>query len=92
MSEFEYYTRHVIPTGLQSFRRSFEIWCDLMTGKWENYALLDEDNPFTECAQWFWISISEDNTIPKQFLEDLEEILKKIESGDENLLDFELRD
>lgn len=92
MTQFEYLTQHVIPAGWHSVASSFRIWCDLMTNNWEGYALFAEDDSFKECSSWFWTCLGEDNIYSKKFIEDLEEIIKKIESGDEDLLDFRLGD
>ena len=52
-----------------------------MTGNYENYALLKDDDPFQECYEWFWTSINLDETYPKEFLEYLHQMVDDIESG-----------
>ncbi len=52
-----------------------------MTGNYENYALLKDDDPFQECYEWFWTSINLDETYPKEFLEYLQQMVDDIESG-----------
>ena len=57
------------------------MWADLMTGNYENYALLKDDDPYEECYSWFWTSINLDETYPKEFLEYLQQMVDDIESG-----------
>lgn len=61
-----------------------------MTGNYTNYALLDDDDPFTECYEWFWASISMDETYPKEFLEYLQDLCDRIDSGEEELIPMDL--
>lgn len=83
MTQIEYYVHHAIPTGWISIGSAIKVWYDLMTGNWSDYALLDEDDPYEECNSWFWMSLGEDNVYPKKLLEDIEEIIKKLESDEE---------
>jgi len=64
------------------------MWSDLMTENYENYALLKEDDPFQECYDWFWTSINLDETYPKEFLEYLQEMVDRIDRGEEKLIPF----
>jgi hypothetical protein len=57
------------------------MWRDLMTGNYESYALLKDDDPFQECYEWFWTSINLDETYPKEFLDYLHQMVDDIESG-----------
>jgi hypothetical protein len=57
-----------------------------MTNNFENYSLLPKDDPFTECYEWFWVSINEDDTYPKEFLEYLMEMCDRIDRGEEKLI------
>ena len=52
-----------------------------MTGNYESYALLKDDDPFQECYEWFWTSINLDETYPKEFLEHLQQMVDDIDSG-----------
>ena len=52
-----------------------------MTGNYENYALLKDDDTFQECYEWFWTSINLDETYPKEFLEYLQQMVDDIDSG-----------
>jgi len=71
-----------------SFGDNFRMWSDLMTENYENYALLKEDDPFQECYNWFWTSINLDETYPKEFLEYLQEMVDRIDRGEEKLIPF----
>ena len=72
---FDYWISHCLFTGWQSIRSTFCIWSDLMTSNYEGYSLLKEDNPYEECRDWFWVSLNEDDTYPKEFLEYLMQLL-----------------
>ena len=81
MNWFEYWIGHCWMTGWQSIRGAYRIWGDLLTGNYEGYALLKEDDPFTECYEWFWATLNEDETLPKEFLEYLMQLADDIETG-----------
>jgi hypothetical protein len=57
------------------------MWRDLISGNYENYALLDDDDSYEECYNWFWTSINLDETLPKEFLEYLHQLMDDIDSG-----------
>ena len=57
------------------------MWADLMTNNYEGYALLEEDDPEQECYEWFWASINIDDTLPKEFLEHLYQMMDDIDTG-----------
>jgi hypothetical protein len=95
MNWFDYWIGHCWMTGWQSIRSNFRMWGDLMGSNYKNYALLKEDDPEAECIEWFWVSLNEDDTYPKEFLEYLIELCRKVESGEEKTypMDFdELRE
>jgi hypothetical protein len=68
-------------TGWQSIRGSYRIWADLMGGNYEDYDLLEDDDPLTECLSWFWWSLGEDNVYSKEFLEYLIQIADDVRTG-----------
>ena len=78
---WEYWIGHCWMTGWQSIGGAFRIWCDLMTDNYKDYTLLHNDDPFTECYEWFWVSLGEDNVYPKEFLEHLMQLAEDVESG-----------
>lgn len=82
----EYWIGHCWMTGWQSIHGAFRIWRDLMTDNYTDYTLLHTDDPFTECYEWFWVSLGEDECYPKFFLEDLMEMCDRIEQGEEKLI------
>lgn len=61
-----------------------------MRGNYENYVLLPDDCAFYECYSWFWWEINADNVYSFEFMEHLKEIVRRIDNGDEELLDIEL--
>jgi len=94
MNIVQYYTEHVFPSGFASIRRAFRTWKDLMSGNWADYAVLKEDDPFTECREWFWVLLGEDDVYPKFFLEELEAMIARIDMGEGMLVpvDFDKPD
>lgn len=62
MTYFKYITYHLLRAWVQSWTYNFRIWADLMTNRYDGYALLEEDDPERECCEWFWASFNmEDN-------------------------------
>ena len=86
MNWWEYWIGHCLKTGWCEMGNNFRMWSDLMTGNYENYALLHEDDPYEECYSWFWTSINLDETYPKEFLEGLMEMVDRINRGEEKLI------
>lgn len=87
---WEYWIGHCWMTGWQSIKMTFWIWRDLMSNNYSGYALLKEDDPEAECLDWFWASINEDDVYPKEFLEELMQIVDDIESGKEKVFPMDL--
>lgn len=85
MNWFDYYVGHCWMTGWQSIRGTFRIWCDLMTSNYVDYSLLKDTDPEQECLEWFWVSLGEDNVYPKEFLEYLQEMVDRIDRGEEKV-------
>ena len=84
---WEYWIGHCWMTGWQSIAGAFRIWGDLMTDNFADYGILASvEDPFTECYEWFWVSLGEDNTYPKEFLEYLQQLCDDIDSGKEKLI------
>ena len=97
MTWTQYIFTHLIPTWFQSFGSNFRMWRDLITGDYEKYKLLKDDNPYQECYDWFWTSINLDETYPKEFLDYLHQLVEDIDTGKEKTYSFdevmeELRD
>ena len=82
----EYYIGHCFQTGWHEIWNNFKMWRDLISGNYENYALLKDDDPYEECYNWFWTSINLDETLPKEFLEYLQQMVNDIESGKEKVI------
>ena len=83
---WEYWIGHCWMTGWQSIAGAFRIWCDLMTDNYKDYALLHTDDDAEECKEWFWVSLGEDNTYPKEFLEYLQQLVDDVKTGKEELI------
>jgi len=81
MTWTQYIFQHLIPTGLRSFRDNFRMWRDLILSNYEGYDLLEDDDPYEQCYEWFWTSINLDETYPKEFLEHLQQMVDDIDSG-----------
>ena len=58
------------------------MWGDLMGSNYDNYVILNEDDPLEECLDWFWASLNEDDTYPKEFLEYLQDLASQVDRGD----------
>ena len=86
MNWWEYWIGHCWMTGWQSMRMTFRIWTNLMTSDYDGYALLKEDDPETECIEWFWASLNEDDVYPKEFIEYLMQMVDDIETGKEKVV------
>ena len=52
-----------------------------MTGNYEPYVLLKDDDPFETTYSWFWTSINLDETYPKEFLESLIQMSEDVRTG-----------
>ena len=85
LSWWDYWIGHCWMTGWQSIKYSFQNWADLMTGNWKDYALMFYDDPYEECNSCFWSYLGEDDTLPKEFLEHLQEMVDRIETGKEKV-------
>ncbi len=92
MNWYEYWVGHCWMTGWQSIRGAYRIWRDLLTGNYKDYTLMWYDDPYTECYEWFWGSLGEDNTLPKSFLEYLQQLADDIESGKVKTIPMDLED
>jgi hypothetical protein len=77
-------------TGWQSIRGAFRIWADLMGSNYHNYALpRTAEDPEQECLEWFWVTLGEDDTYPREFLEYLLQMVDDISTGKEELIPME---
>ena len=81
MNWFEYWIGHCWMTGWQSIRGAFRIWSDLMTSNYKDYTLMWYEDPYEECLGWFWTSLGEDDTLPKEFLENLMQMAEDVRTG-----------
>ena len=89
MNWFEYYFGHCFQTGWREMWNNFKMWRDLLSNNYENYALLPEDDPYEECYNWFWTSTNLDETLSKEFLEYLQQLMRDIDSGKEKVYPME---
>ena len=85
MNWIEYYFSHCFQTGWREMWNNFKMWRDLLSNNYEGYALLSDDDAYEECYNWFWTSINMDETLPKEFLEYLQQLVKDIDSGKEKV-------
>lgn len=89
MNVASYYWNHVIPTGFQTFLSAFKVWCDLIKGNYDKYSfLLHDEDPYTECREWFWFYLNNDQILPREFLEKLQDLINGIDTGKVNLSSF----
>ena len=87
MTYFEYITKHLFRAWSLSWTRNFKMWADLMTNNYERYALIDGDDPYLECYEWFWESINTDNTVSKEFIEYLYQKMSEVKWANESFVD-----
>ena len=92
MNWWDYWIGHCWMTGWQSINHSFQNWADLMTGNWKDYALMFYDDPYEECNDCFWSYLGEDDTLPKEFLEHLQQMVDRIDRGEEKLIPYDVED
>ena len=92
MNWWDYWINHCWMTGWQSIKYSFQNWADLMTGNWKDYALMFYDDPYEECNDCFWSYLGEDDTLPKEFLEHLQQMVDRIDRGEEKLIPYDVED
>jgi len=81
MTYFDYITKHMLPGWVDSWTYNFKIWADLMTSNYKPYAELWGESPERDCYEWFWVSINLDDIYTKEFLEDLMQRMKDVDSG-----------
>ena len=81
MTYLTYIKDHLLRAWIQQWTCNFKIWSDLMTNNYEVYANPWGDSPERECYEWFWASINIDETLPKEFLERLYQMMKNIDTG-----------
>ena len=86
MNWWEYWIGHAWMTGWQTMSRTFRMWCHLMSSRYDGYALMREDDPEAECIEWFWASLNEDDVYPKEFLEELMQMVDDLETGKEEFI------
>ena len=70
-----------VPSWVQSWTYNFKIWADLMTNNYEAYDNPWCESPERECYEWFWASINIDDTLSKEFLESLHQMMDDVDTG-----------
>jgi len=83
---FEYYFGHCLQTGWREMWNNFKMWRDLLSNNYKDYALMWYDDPYEECLNCFWDSINTDECLPKEYLEYLQELVDRIDRGEEKLI------
>ena len=81
MTHLKYITDHLLRAWVQQWTFNFKHWADLMTNNYEAYAIPYSENPEQECYEWFWASINIDDTLPKEFLEHLYQMMDDVDTG-----------
>lgn len=75
MTYFDYITKHLLRAWVQCWTLNFNMWLDLMTNNYEAYENPYGESPERECYEWFWGCINIDETYPKEFLEELQQMV-----------------
>ena len=81
MTHFTYITDHLLRAWVQTWSCNFQVWADLMTNNYEVYTNPYSESPERECYEWFWAFINMDDTLPKEFLEELYQRMDDIDTG-----------
>jgi len=85
----EYIWNSCIIQGWYNCWYSFKNWADLMGDNYQDYALLISDDPLEQCIIYFWDSL-EDEIYPKEFLEELMQMVDDIDSGKVKPVPFDI--
>ena len=85
MSWLNYIWNSCIIQGWYNCWYAFKNWSDLMGNNYQEYALLETDDPLDLCILYFWDSL-EDEIYPKHFLDSLLQMVDDIETGKEKLI------
>ena len=81
LSWFTYITDHLLRAWVQSWTYNFKMWADLMTNNYEMYANPYGESSERECYEWFWTSINMDDTLTKEYIESLYQMMDDIDTG-----------
>ena len=81
MTHFTYITKHLLRAWVQQWTHNFKHWTDLMTNNYKEYDNPWCESPERECYEWFWASINMDDTLSKEFLEELYQRMDDIDTG-----------
>ena len=81
MTYLTYITEHLLPSWVRQWTFNFKVWSDLMTNNYEPYANPYAESSAQECYEWFWSSINMDETLPKELLEGLYQMMDDIDTG-----------
>ena len=92
MSWWDYWIGHRWFTGWQSIKHSFQNWGDLMTGNWKDYGVMLYDDPYEACLDNFWYCLGDDDTLPKEFLEHLQEMVDQFDRGELEVIPYDVED
>jgi hypothetical protein len=84
LSWFDYTWNSCLQQGWYNCWYSFKNWADLMGNNYQDYALLKDDDPLELCILYFWDSL-EDEIYPKDFLEELMQMVDDIDTGKEKV-------
>ena len=82
MTHLTYITEHLLPSWVRQWTYNFNVWSDLMTNNYEAYANPYGESPEQECYHWFWSAINVGDTYPKEFLDNLYQMMDDIDTGE----------
>ena len=87
LSWIEYIWFSCILQGWSNCATAFRDWANLMGNNYQDYALLKDDDPLEQCILYFWDAL-DDDIYSKEFLEYLQEMVDRIDRGEEKLIPF----
>ena len=71
----------MLPGWVESWTYNFKVWSDLMTGNYKPYVEPWSESSERDCYEWFWASINLDDIYSKEFIEELLQMKKDVDSG-----------
>ena len=89
MNWTKYIFTYLLPNWLGTWKENTIIWWHLMSGKYDDYVLMEGEIPFEECRGAFWANINTDWTDTRHQLNELMELMKDENFDSVNIEDLD---
>ena len=89
MNWTKYIFTYLLPNWLGTWKENAIIWWHLMSGKYDDYVLMEDEIPFEECRGAFWANINTDWTDTRHQLNELMELMKDENFDSVNIEDLD---